>query len=101
MLALSGNFVNLGGRPTMSENASFSERRSGVQPVPRNIHQLMTELQRFSLTRLEGFGWSIAFVRRAPFQEPMIVLADPSGNRHGVLLDDGSLDSNNGLQLRG
>ncbi|MCB1774891.1 MAG: hypothetical protein KDI88_14845 [Gammaproteobacteria bacterium] len=61
----------------------------------------MTELQRFALSRLEGFGWSIAFVRRAPFQEPLIVLADPSGHRHGVLLDDGSLDSSGSLQLRG
>jgi len=84
----------------MIENASFTERRSGIDPVPRNISQLMTELQRFTLTRLEGFGWSVAFVRREPFQDPLIILADPSGNRHGVLLDDGSLDSDNSLQLR-
>jgi hypothetical protein len=84
----------------MIENASFTERRSGIDPVPRNIRQLMTELQRFTLARLEGFGWSVAFVRRAPFQDPMIVLTDPSGSRHGVLLDDGSLDSDNSRELR-
>lgn len=85
----------------MIENASFTERRNGTQPVPYNAKQLMTELQRFALSRLEGFGWSIAFVRRPPFQEPVIVLVDPSRCRHGVLLDDGSLDNKDLLQLRG
>lgn len=77
-----------------------SERRIGVSPIPSNIRSLLTELQRASLSRLEGFGWSIKFVRSQGLIEPVIVVGDPSGERHGVMLEDGRIDRESSIKIR-
>ena len=76
------------------------ERRIGLDAIPNDIKSQMTGLQQGTLARLEGFGWSIKFVRRPLFQEMMIVLVDPSGADHAVLRDDGSIDRNIDFTLR-
>jgi len=63
-----------------------------MDAVPADIRSQMTELQRHALANLEGFGWSMKFVRRPLFQEHIIVLVDPSGKQHAVLHDDGTID---------
>lgn len=76
------------------------ERRADMPAVPDDIRSRLTELQRYSLARLEGFGWSIRFVRRQSIEEPIVVLVDPSGQQHGVLLEDGSVDRTTDLNVR-
>lgn len=76
------------------------ERRIGVDAIPNDIKSRMTELQRGTLARLEGFGWSIEFVRRPLFQDQIIVLVDPAGAEHAVLQEDGSMDRNINLTIR-
>ena len=76
------------------------ERRIGVDAIPEDLEARMTELQRHALKQLEGFGWSIKFVRRPLFQDPVIVLVDPSGARHAVLTEDGSIDRDTDFIVR-
>mgnify|MGYP001818115374 FL=1 len=76
------------------------ERRIGISPIPLDLRSHLTELQRYSLTQLEGFGWSIQFVRRINFDDQLVVLVDPSGKLHGILRDDGSLDRTTDLASR-
>jgi hypothetical protein len=76
------------------------ERRIGIDAIPNDIKSQLTGLQQGALARLEGFGWSIKFVRRPLFQEMMIVLVDPSGADHAILRDDGSVDRNIDVALR-
>jgi len=76
------------------------DRRNGSPPVPPDTQSRMTDMQRGTLARLEGFGWSIRFVRRPLFQEQVIVLVDPAGHDHAVLREDGTFDRNIDFPIR-
>jgi len=76
------------------------ERRIGLAAIPEDIKSRLTGLQRGTLARLEGFGWSIKFVRRPLFQEQIIVLVDSSGVDHAILTEDGELDRNINFTIR-
>ena len=76
------------------------ERRIGLDAIPEDIKSRMTGPQRGTLARLEGFGWSLQFVRRPLFQEQVIVLVDPAGKEHAILLEDGTMDRDIDLATR-
>jgi hypothetical protein len=84
----------------MSDSQSSKERRAGQVAIPDDIKAILTDLQHQTLARLEGFGWSIAFVRRPLFQDDIVVLFDPTGRRHAVLNEDGSLDTSTDIEIR-
>lgn len=76
------------------------ERRIGQPAVPPDVKFRLTDLQKAALVRMEGFGWEIEFVRRPLFQDIMIVLKDPAGDRHAVLTEDGELDYDHDVTIR-
>jgi hypothetical protein len=84
----------------MIGNESPKERRIDQKAVPDDIKALLTSEQLLTVARLEGFGWSIKFVRRPLFQDHVVVLFDPSGKRHAILEKDGSLDTTTEIQVR-
>ena len=84
----------------MEENKVPRERRVGQVAIPDDIKSRLNELQHQSLARLEGFGWSVAFVRRPLFQDQVVVLFDPNGHQHAILNEDGSLDKTDDLEIR-
>lgn len=84
----------------MTAGQYLKERRIGADAIPEDLQARMTELQRHALRQLEGFGWSIRFVRRPLFQDLVIVLGDPSGERHAVLTEDGSIDRDTDFTFR-
>jgi len=84
----------------MIGSESPRERRIDQKAVPDDIKALLTSEQLLTVARLEGFGWSIRFVRRPLFQDHTVVLFDPSGRRHAILGKDGSLDTSTDLQVR-
>lgn len=71
-----------------------------MDKIPEDIKALMTDLQLLTLANLEGFGWSIQFVRRPLFQEQVIVIVDPSGEQYAILTEDGEVDRDANLTLR-
>jgi len=84
----------------MNGSESPKERRIDQKAVPDDIKTLLTTEQLLTVARLEGFGWSIRFVRRPLFQDHTVVLFDPSGQRHAILEKDGSLDTTADIQVR-
>jgi len=84
----------------MNKSEPSSERRVHRVAIPDDIKSILTELQHQALARLEGFGWSVAFVRRPLFQDDIVVLFDPSGKRHAILNEDGSLDTSTDIHVR-
>ena len=84
----------------MSNTPIQKERRETQVAIPDNIKSILTDMQRQALARLEGFGWSLAFVRRPIFQDDVVVLYDPSGKRHAILNEDGSLDTTTDIKVR-
>ena len=84
----------------MNETQTARERRIGEVAVPEDIRSRLNELQHQTLARVEGFGWSVGFVRRPLFQEQVVVLFDPSGRRYAILNDDGTLDQTSEIDIR-
>ncbi|MDI9238311.1 hypothetical protein QLQ15_05220 [Lysobacter sp. LF1] len=52
----------------------------------------LTDAQRRTLEELEHFQWTLEFVRRPMFQDPVPVLYDRARKRCVALLPDGTLD---------
>lgn len=59
----------------------------------------LTAAQLQALETLETFHWTLKFVRRPMFLDPVPVVFDREG-RHAVLRADGSLDDAPGFALR-
>jgi len=79
---------------------SGKERRK-PKPTPDAavLRQGLTAEQLRTLEQLEHFQWTLEFVRRPLFQDPMPVLFDRERKRCVALLPDGSLDET--VKLRG
>ena len=82
------------------EGDGVEERRTGLLPVPENPAELLNDHQLLSLQQIEAFGWKIHFMRRAPRQDPVVVIASTDGNRFATLEPDGRIDVNPHLELR-
>lgn len=76
------------------------ERRSSGEQTAARLRQGLTPAQLRALETLEQFHWTLAFVRRPMFQDPVPVVSDRSGTRRAVLRADGTLDESPDLQLR-
>jgi len=84
----------------MSAERRPIERRVGLDTIPNDIKSRMTKLQRNTLAKLRGVGWSIQFVRRPLYDDQVIVLVDSSGEQQAVLQEDGSIIRNLGISVR-
>ena len=84
----------------MSAEKRPIERRVGLDAIPNDIKSRMTKLQRNTLAKLRGVGWSIQFVRRPLYEDQVIVLVDSSGEQQAVLQEDGSIIRNLGISVR-
>lgn len=76
------------------------ERRGPPADDPQALRAGLTPAQLEALQTLEFFGWTLAFVRRPAFQDPVPVVFDRDGRRHAVLRADGTLDESPGVRLR-
>lgn len=78
-----------------------SERRR--QTEPERVVALkrgLTSQQLATLETLEGFQWTLAFVRRPLFRDPVPVVFDRSSNRYVVIESDGSINETPRLTIR-
>jgi hypothetical protein len=77
-----------------------AERRGENNQLPGQLDEVLNEAQLFTLKRMEHYGWILAFIRRPLFQETVTVLRHQDCHKFGVLNDDGTLDSQPGIELR-
>ena len=84
----------------MSQSEPDNERRIGQVAIPPDFKSRLNELQHQTLARVEGFGWSVGFVRRPLFQDQVVVLFDSSGKQYAILDEDGTLDRNSEIVVR-
>jgi len=76
------------------------ERRRVEASAAAALRAGLTPAQLKALETLEHFHWTLKFVRRPMFQDPVPVVFDRSGTRYAVLEADGTLNENSGLRLR-
>ena len=74
------------------------ERRKPLDPAL--LREGLTPEQSKSVETLEHFGWSLRFVRRPLFRDPVPVLYNSGGDKYVVLQADGSLDESQTLKIR-
>jgi hypothetical protein len=77
------------------------ERRKGEKPIPDDLENTLNDAQLIALPVLERFGWELRFVRRPLFQEPIPVVCNAEGTMLGVLEEDGRLNLQVDMQIRG
>ena len=78
-----------------------SERRRQAEPERSvALRRGLTPAQLSTLVVLEGFQWTLAFVRRPLFGDPVPVAVDRGRQRFVVIRADGSIDETPGLRLR-
>ncbi len=72
---------------------SARERRKPAPPLDAGVLRAgLTEAQEKTLSALEHFQWTLKFVRRPLFQDPVPVLVDRERRRCVALRPDGTLD---------
>lgn len=76
------------------------ERRKSQPEGHAALRDGLTPAQSSALHTLEHFKWTLKFVRRPMFQDPVPVVVDRDGTRHAVLLPDGTLDESPGFKIR-
>jgi hypothetical protein len=76
------------------------DKRTGEQPVPDNLQEVLSEFQLLALHRIEGFGWELRFVRRPLFQAAIPVVVNSDGTSIGVLEEDGRINMEPDIQIR-
>ncbi len=69
-------------------------------PIPEHVEKYLNEDQQAQLQTLERFGWNIKFIRRPLFQEPVVIVVNPSVNSIAVVENDGRLNQQPGIELR-
>ena len=76
------------------------DKRKGNKPVPDDVKEHLSYAQMALLRTIEGFGWSLKFVRRPLFQQPVIVVTNPDGSSIGILEEDGKLNLDPDIDTR-
>lgn len=77
------------------------ERRQSAQVVsPVGLRAGLRPAQLNALATLEQFGWTLRFVRRPMFLDPIPVVFRADGQQFVVLEADGTLNENPGFKIR-
>ena len=69
------------------------ERRKPQSQAQAALRAGLTPAQSTALDTLEHFRWTLKFVRRPMFQDPIPVVVHPDGERHAILEPDGSISA--------
>lgn len=77
-----------------------SERRRLQAPDPASQRTGLTPAQHAAIATLEQLGWSLRFVRRPMFRDPVPVLFQKGGERWIAVEGDGRLDENPDFAIR-
>jgi len=76
------------------------ERRSERNQLPESLDEVLTKMQLLTLSKMEQFGWVLAFIRRPLFQDIVPVLLHPDNNTLGILDNDGALHRQPEIEFR-
>jgi hypothetical protein len=76
------------------------ERRKPEPPETAALRAALTPAQTKALETLEQFRWTLKFVRRPMFLDPIPVVVDREGKRHAVLEADGSINESPAFPIR-
>lgn len=76
------------------------ERRKQDNKMHDSLDDILSEAQLVTLNNMEGFGWSLAFVRKPLFQEVVPVLLHADNHKLGTLDENGKLNVQPNIKFR-
>ena len=76
------------------------ERRNQDNQMDDSLDGILNEAQLVTLNNMEGFGWSLAFVRKPLFQEVVPVLVHSDNDKLGTLDDNGVFNVQPDIKFR-
>jgi len=76
------------------------ERRKAEKEYASSLKRQLNAAQILTLRGLEQFGWELKFIRRTPFQPPIVVVADGDRKKYAVLELDGTLNEKPSFKIR-
>jgi len=76
------------------------DKRSREMPVPEDVNEYLTDAQSVELNKIENFGWSLKYIRRPLFQDPVVAVMSPDGSSVGILEEDGLLNLESIIETR-
>ena len=76
------------------------DKRVGDKPIPDDVKYYLNDAQQAALLNMEVSGWSLKYIRRPLFMEPVVFVANVDGGSIGVLEDDGRLNMEAGIETR-
>lgn len=77
------------------------EKRNNEKAIPDNVEEYLNGLQQAILGTIKKYGWVLKFIRRSPGEGPTIVIEDKEGKEIGVLEDNGAINYESGIVIRG
>lgn len=77
-----------------------TNKRMGIPPIPPDYENLLTASQMVALRSIEGYGWSLHFVRREGLETPIPVIKGADGVAIGMIDEDGNLKLNPHINIR-
>ena len=77
-----------------------ADKRNKQDPIPKNLDQILNDLQKMAINQLEFLGWRLWFVRRPLFQTVLPVLVNTTNNLTAVVGENGSLIKDHGMTFR-
>lgn len=77
-----------------------TDRRRPDHPDAAALRAGLTPAQASAIATLEQFGWTLRFVRRPLFRDPVPVLFEQTGSRWIVVDGDGALDETPDFEIR-
>jgi hypothetical protein len=86
---------------TLTEvNTMDSDKRERMPPIPPDYKNLLNPSQLHALNSIQGFGWTLQFVRREGLDVPLPVIRGADGKAVATIDEDGNLDMNPDIVIR-
>ena len=67
---------------------------------PQELRRGLSQGQLATIRTMEAFGWTLSFVRRPIFQDPLPVLLNGDGTRRAVIAVDGTATESAEIRVR-
>ena len=77
-----------------------TDKRMGMPAIPSDYESLLTASQMVALRSIEGYGWSLHFIRREGLEVPIPVIKGADGVAIGMIDEDGNLNMNPNINIR-
>ncbi|MCU7803135.1 MAG: hypothetical protein KZQ96_08060 [Candidatus Thiodiazotropha sp. (ex Lucinoma borealis)] len=76
------------------------ERRKGIDPIPSNLKDILTDPQMMAVNNLASIGWELIIVRRPLFLCAVPILKNSISNRFAVLREEGLIELDSRVKVR-